>query len=597
MTVVGNRVVGLLAGSLLLLFAFLMADDASAASPAPAPAEIVFSNGGRIVSVKADGSGRQVLTGRKNIRTWGTDQGVEDSEPQISPDGKHLLFLREGYSRHNRFFSSDYMVASRDGSGARLLHRSVGRRGRTFLIQPSWSPDGREVIFSSQTERGRAYKSSVVAVDLRGKTRTLYKLKPSKASQRNVPRKIDRPRLSPDGRSLLIGVSNIFDENPHLYIVDLATGDRRLLARKAVEGSWSPDGTRIVMSVLDSENPKLCDGDDCYPARTDIALIDADGGERHLLYRSLGTETGPRFSADGTRIAFDSTRNYPAGEASQEIYTITTEGRCLSWLTNGTPESTQPSWGPELDVSAAPASCGAGRKAPLPELRPDSPRRADAGTQLWFGPSSGPMLYSGGSTSRSFIDMEYDDCSSFDPTECGKPFYGGVVSKCLLGNEALGLFSGGFGKLTVKRGRVFWLTRYGKAIRMDLAMTARSIAYTLTFGRRSKVDGRRKLLGLKTIRGDRPVELTGQVRLPRKVIRLVRGVGRTFERTGSVSATAAKFNLPKKEVKGVLEAGRTIRRLGGAKPMRCPAGNSGGRANGSGGSTSTGSRVLRELAR
>ena len=576
MRIVGKRGYGLIAGIFVLALCCFAGGTASALSPQPAePAEIVYSNGGRILSMKADGSARKVLTGGRNLRLYDSDRGQQDTEPRISPDGNSLLFHREGRGPDGNW-SSKYMIASRDGTGVRVLRDYGGRY--VYFTQPSWHPDGTEVIFSRTAERGRWTRSSVVAVGLDGGMRTLFKLKPSRAGERNVPKKFDNPTISPDGKTLLVGVSNIFDEYPRLELIDLATGQRRVLAKNAVEGSWSPDGAQVVMSVLDPVNPKLCGGEDCYPARTDIATIDADGNNWRMLYRSYGSESGPRFSADGGRIVFDSSRNFPAGEYSREIYSITPHGGCLTWLTNGTPESIDPYWGPEPSTTSDPVSCGAAGRTAVTELRVETPPRARPDSLIWLGGQSGSMLLSDSSSTPFGVDLEYDDCSSFYPKNCAGPFYFGAVSKCLLGQEMVSFFSERFGDLTVRNGTIFWRESYGKKFHIDFVMTGGSVAYVTSIGRKKAANVRQKLLNLRTIRDDRPVELAGDVKLPAKAIRLLRKVRRAFERTGSAPGAAAALGFKKKRVRSILQADRMISRLGGATAINCPARRPGGGA-------------------
>jgi hypothetical protein len=86
--------------------AFLVALAAFAGAVSPAEglgappehrAEIVFENGGRIVSIEADGSERRILTRetarpRERSNPFGPIVPVYDSEPSISPDGNRIAF-------------------------------------------------------------------------------------------------------------------------------------------------------------------------------------------------------------------------------------------------------------------------------------------------------------------------------------------------------------------------------------------------------------------------------------------------------------------------------------------------------------------------
>ena len=73
--------------------------------------------------------------------------------------------------------------------------------------------------------------------------------------------------------------------------------------------------------------------------------MDADGGHPRRLTENEGSDEDPSWSADGTRIAFQSDRNLP-GSRSFEVYSIRADGGCLTWLTNGSAVSENPDWSP-----------------------------------------------------------------------------------------------------------------------------------------------------------------------------------------------------------------------------------------------------------
>ena len=90
---------------------------------------------------------------------------------------------------------------------------------------------------------------------------------------------------------------------------------------------WSPDGTRIAFSVR-GEAPG-------------IYVMPVDGSE---LTRIPNTDQGlfPAWSPDGTQIAFSM---FTSREQISDIYLINSDGSGLTRLTN-TPE-TEPSWSPD----------------------------------------------------------------------------------------------------------------------------------------------------------------------------------------------------------------------------------------------------------
>lgn len=571
MAFAGNRFGGLLVGLFVLVGFCVVGSSARALSPPPPPetAEIVFSNGGRILSMNATGANRRVLTGGGNLKRYRPGSDLGDTQPQISPDGTRLLFTRVVQTRKRGQVGS-YMVASRDGSDAEMVRRAFP--ARIYYSTPSWSPDGEEIIFARSETAGRYEKSSIVAVRPEGGERTIAKLKPTKRGENNVPRIFLNPKISPDGKSLLVEISDVLSEiRPRLEIIDLSTGKRRLLAEKASNGDWSPDGLSVVMAVDDRrERPKFCGGECLYPL-TDIALIDADGTDRRILFSSFGDETDPEWSGDGTRIAFNSNRNYPTGRYSQEIYTITPEGSCLTWLTNGTPESRYPSWSPSHFGRTDPGQCGDGGRAVSAELAPAPRKKPIPASQIWAGPQVGSMLYSDGDIFGPITNTEYGDCGSYDSRKCGGELFTSSNAQCVLGVFALDLFSErGRYKTESWKGSPYWSFQEGRRYQFNMSMTDSTLVYVMSTKPTSPAVGRQVLRNLKQIGTDRHVRLATRISLPVKAIKRLRTVTRTFKRTGSVSATASKLKLRPATVRRNLRSARVIARFGTPKAMKCP---------------------------
>ena len=98
-----------------------------------------------IYVINADGSGLRRLT-----HNW-----KSDGAPVWSPDGRKILFLRSGWEPAN--VSGDVYVMNADGSDQRNLTRSATHPFATDTA-PSWSPDGRKILFvSSRTRNGEIY--------------------------------------------------------------------------------------------------------------------------------------------------------------------------------------------------------------------------------------------------------------------------------------------------------------------------------------------------------------------------------------------------------------------------------------------------------
>ena len=72
--------------------------------------------------------------------------------------------------------------------------------------------------------------------------------------------------------------------------------------------SWSPDGTKIAFAS-DHDADRPCSGNPLGPpCNYEIYVMNADGSGRSRITHSFETDTHPRFSPDGTKIAYSGFR-------------------------------------------------------------------------------------------------------------------------------------------------------------------------------------------------------------------------------------------------------------------------------------------------
>lgn len=236
--------------------------------------------------------------------------------PSWSPEGRRLVFYG------GRLPMISLYTIEADGSG---LQRLLGRQSR-FDINPAWSPDGRWIAFvRSLTPAGQQH-TFAVRPDGSGLRRF---------SPRRIP---GTPAWSPDGRKIAFvefirrrGADGRIHSQSEIFIVNAdGTALRRLThsPKEDVGPAWSPDGKRIAFTT--SRNARLLEQDDVY-------VMNADGTEQTQLTENqapidgdglLGSDFGPTWSPDGTRIAFTSAR-----DGNFEIYLMNADGSCETRLT------------------------------------------------------------------------------------------------------------------------------------------------------------------------------------------------------------------------------------------------------------------------
>ncbi len=153
--------------------------------------------------------------------------------------------------------------------------------------QPSWSPDGTRMVFTSpcRSNRERYPGSSLWIVNADGSGLTPLPTAPGGDFD---------PAWSPDGKR--VAFASLRDGRPQLYVMDLETGEARNLSDNlAREGqpTWSPTGTSIIYI---SKRTGL----------EEIWMIPDIGGEAQRFSRSGGNDdTYPHWSSDGQLILFE----------------------------------------------------------------------------------------------------------------------------------------------------------------------------------------------------------------------------------------------------------------------------------------------------
>lgn len=219
---------------------------------------------------------------RKDAPDWSrathiqlTDQPGTEFHPSLAPDGKSFVY------------------AGGDRGNLDLFLQRVGGKNPVNLTkdsladdtEPVFSPDGEHIAFRSSRE-----------------PRGIYVMEATGENVRRVAAGGFNPSWSPDGQEIVF--SEAGQDSPSvrvssaLWIVNAVTGAKRLLTPlDAMQPAWSPGGKRIAFWFLP---PSV--------GRRDIATIPRSGGEPVVITKGSATNWNPVWSPDGKFLYFVSDR-------------------------------------------------------------------------------------------------------------------------------------------------------------------------------------------------------------------------------------------------------------------------------------------------
>jgi Tol biopolymer transport system component len=254
--------------------------------------------------------------------------------PAVSPDGSTLVVSE-------RTPSGDRMALvlwNADGTNPRRVYRDD-----VTVMGLEWSRDGRWLVFGAGSffERRTIEPSQIMIMRPDGSDAHAVTKGPGNAGF---------PSWSPDGTQIVYRLWTDSEQGEGLRIVDVATGESRVLTREYdTLPLWSPKGDVIMFTRYAADERFPYDEFDIYTIRpdgTDLKrLTDAEGNDAHSSW-----------SPDGNYILWSSSRfgfkdeaplviNQPQPYA--ELFIMNADGSNQQPLTDNQYEEGTPAWLPE----------------------------------------------------------------------------------------------------------------------------------------------------------------------------------------------------------------------------------------------------------
>lgn len=211
--------------------------------------------------------------------------GALDLSPTWSPSGAMAAFYHN--ARGITDSSGLYLVDAAGSMPTKLL-------AWVSLFSPelSWSPDGSRIAMY--------YQYDIWTIDVADRTLRRWT---------TVTPDAHWPTWSPDGRYLVYSIvakpASAPDSAAGLHILDTADGTSRVLLRNASQpwvggvARWSPDGSSIAFftSLNAAPDPSM--------ATANLVVVPLDGSAYQQLTSLRGSAQNPQWSPDGQQLFFD----------------------------------------------------------------------------------------------------------------------------------------------------------------------------------------------------------------------------------------------------------------------------------------------------
>lgn len=266
------------------------------------------------------------------------------SDPQISPDGSKIIYVRNFKDIMTDRNLSNLWIIDFDGSNNRPL-----TTGNHNDFAPKWSHDGKKIVFKSNMADDKmklylmwldtketlaltntpqspgqvswSYDDTYVAFNMfvPEANQSIIKMpaKPEGAKWNAPPKYIDKMNYRGDGAGYYKG------GNSQLFTLPISGGTPKQLTFSEFDHGgpiWSKDNSKLYFSANFHKDEEM------EPADSEIYSIKIDNGEITPLTDRYGPDGNPVLSPDGTKIAYLGYDDRLQGYHVTRLYVMNSDG-------------------------------------------------------------------------------------------------------------------------------------------------------------------------------------------------------------------------------------------------------------------------------
>jgi TolB protein len=241
----------------------------------------------------------------------------------IATKAKKVLTTDSSEKLYPQWQANGNIVYASRGANAGIEHLYGKSGARGDFQHPSWSRDGRSLVFDSEVDNNWPPLSSINSRD----------------PAFHLLRSGVFPCFSPNGKQLVCNDQRLAIKHNKVLLMDADGKNRSILfehpTKSILSPVWSPDGNKLAIGI--GQFFQSVKG----PASADVAIINKDGAGLQILTDGKGNYGFPSWSPDSKQLVYRASTDSLRGLLIMDI-----ESKKVTTLTNHTQDNF-PCWSPD----------------------------------------------------------------------------------------------------------------------------------------------------------------------------------------------------------------------------------------------------------